>query len=133
MIRARDGSGGERFEEIHKVCDPLKIRHRSTPCNGDVPTSNSLACGVVRNGDVPCPVSVLAPHLRPPRLLEEVREVDVCGGVEVARDGIAVVVHPKRVEELAGRELAASAVLGERVEVESVVAALSHLAVTDEL
>ena len=52
----------------------------------------------------------------------------------MARDTIMVARgHPERVEELAAREPAAAAVLGEGVEVEGVVAGLGHLAVADEL
>ena len=45
-------------------------------------------------------------------MLEEVGEVDVGGGVEVARDGVAEVVgHFEGGEEAAAREPAAAAVL----------------------
>jgi len=86
---------------------------------------------VVRNGDVAGPVGVLAPHLGPARVLEEVGEVDVGRCVEVARDGVAHAGHFEGGEEVAGRESAAAAVLGEGVEVEGVVAGLGHLAVAD--
>jgi len=86
---------------------------------------------VVRNGDVPRPVGVLAPHLGPARVLEEVGEVDVGRCIEVARDGVADEGHFEGGEEVAGREPAAAAVLGEGVEVEGVVAGLGHVAVAD--
>lgn len=74
---------------------------------------------------------MLAPHLRPARVLEEVGEVDVSRCVEVARDGVADAGHFEGGEEVVGREPAAAAVLGKGVEVEGVVTGLGHLAVAD--
>lgn len=44
-----------------------------------------------------------------------------------------MVSHAEGLEEVAAREAAAAAVLGEGVEVEGVIAGLGHLAVADEL
>lgn len=69
------------------------MRDGASPRDSDVPAAEAACGGVIGNGDVPGPVGVLAPHLGPSGVLEEVREVNVGGCVEVARDGVAVVGH----------------------------------------
>lgn len=126
--------GGEGLEKVHQVDDPLEAGDGAPPGDGDVPAAETRGGLVVGNGDVADPVGVLAPHLGPPRLLEEIGQVDVGGGEEVAGDFIPMVGrHPETLEEFAAGETAAPAVLGKRVEVEGVVAGLRHLAVADEL
>lgn len=83
------------------------------------------------DGDVAHPVGVRAPDGGDVGLLEEVGEVDVGGGVEVAGDGVAGVGNVELVEEVGGMVLAGSAVLGMRVEVEGVVACLCQFPVPD--
>ena len=133
LILARN-LGRDGPQVVLEVRHPLRVRHRPPPRNSDVPPSQLLARLVVRNGDVSGPVGPIAPHLvGPPRPLEEAGEVDVGGGVEVARDVVAVVGHVEGLEQLFGRVPAAAAVLGVRVVVEGVVADLGHLAVADQL
>lgn len=126
-------SGEERgAENVFEVVDPFDVGYCSAPCNEDVSATEVFDVVFVGDdGDVAHPVGVGAPDGGEGGVLEEVGEVDVGGGVEVAGDGVAGVGHVEVVEEVGGVVLACSAVLGVRVEVEGVVACLCKFAVPD--
>lgn len=116
------------MEDVLEVADSLEVGDGVAP--GDVAAGEE---GVVRGGDghVAHPVGVGAPDAGHGGVLEEVGEVDVGGGVEVAAEAVAAVGHVQAGEEFGMWVLAGAAVLGVRVVVEGVVASLGELAVPD--
>nr|GMD16335.1 Os05g0573950 [Ipomoea batatas] len=120
-------------EDVLEVVDPLQVGDGAAPRDDDVAAAQPSDLRLVRgDSDVAHPVGVLAPDSVHAGVLEEVGEVDVGGGVEVAADAVAPVGHAQLLAELGAVVLAGAAVLGAGVEVEGVVAGLGELAVPND-
>lgn len=113
--------------DVLEVLDPLEVGDGVAPCDEDVAAAEDEG----GDGHVAHPVGVGAPDAGHGGVLEEVGEVDVGGGVEVAAEAVAAVGHVQAAEEFGSWVLAGAAVLGVRVVVEGVVASLGELAVPD--
>lgn len=121
-----------RLQDVLEVMDPFEVGDGAPPCDDDVAAPKAAYLLLVGgDGDVAHPVGVLAPDAAHAGLLEEVGEVDVGGGVEVSREGVAAVRHAQPLEEMGALVFAGAAVFGVGVEVEGVVASLRHLPVAD--
>lgn len=88
-------------ENVFEVVDPLDVRDGTPPRDDDVAASQPLDLVVISGyRHVAHPVGVWAPHAGERGFLEEVWEVDVGGGVEVAAYGVSLLLHVKLLEEV---------------------------------
>nr|GMD73741.1 hypothetical protein Iba_chr12fCG21340 [Ipomoea batatas] len=106
-----------RVKDVLEVMDPLK-------------TADLIVVSSYSN--IAHPVGVLAPDAAHGGHLEEVWEVNIGGGVEVAADVVAAVGHAEFWEEIGGRVFAGAAVFGVGVEVEGIIAGLGKFSITDD-
>ena len=113
---------------------PVDLPPSATPCDYDVPSSQSLdLLHVSSNSDISHPVRVGVPALGGERRLQHTWERIFACCVQVPRDLVPTVLLVQFLEELLFRESCTSSVLGPGVALEIVMCYLGEIAIAEDL